>query len=311
MRGKRMKYFAGIASVCLLALAGVTSARAQSLNGLITSRTGDQMTVQGSDGSNTTVVLTETTDTRDRKGLFGLEKEHLGPTVLIPGLKVKVEGSQDDKGRLVAKTITVDGDDIETSSMIAAGIHPTAEQVAKNVDAIAANKSTIQANKEVTDAAVATNASGIASNKEKIEQNIKDTQENSQRFAALTDYDVKGETSVSFAVGSSKLDKDDEAKLQQIAQTALGMKGIILQIIGYADSVGSAEANTRLSGDRAKSVVTYLFQQCNIPMRFMVAPGAMGEFQPAASNETKEGRAENRRVTVKILQNKGVAGTGE
>src|SRR5215472_17394215 len=116
MRGQRMKYFAGIASVCLLALAGVTSAHAQQVKGMITSRSGDQMTVQGSDGSNTTVVITETTDTRDRKGLFGLEKEHLGATVLIPGLKVDVKGSQDDQGRLVAKTITVDGDDIETSS---------------------------------------------------------------------------------------------------------------------------------------------------------------------------------------------------
>ena len=44
--------------------------------------------------------------------------------------------------------------------------------------------------------------------------------------------------------------------------------------------------------------------------RFIVAPGAMGEYRPAVSNETKAGRAENRRVEVKALVNKGIAGTG-
>jgi flagellar motor protein MotB len=62
--------------------------------------------------------------------------------------------------------------------------------------------------------------------------------------------------------------------------------------------------NEKLSADRAKSVVSYLMQQCNIPVRHIIAPGAMGEFQPAATNETAEGRAENRRVEVKVLVNK-------
>ena len=52
-----------------------------------------------------------------------------------------------------------------------------------------------------------------------------------------------------------------------------------------------------------------MFQQCNVPMRHIVAPGAMGEYGAAASNETKAGRAENRRVNVKILVNKGIAGS--
>jgi OmpA-OmpF porin, OOP family len=45
-----------------------------------------------------------------------------------------------------------------------------------------------------------------------------------------------------------------------------------------------------------------------VPLRHVVAPGAMGEYQPAASNETKEGRAENRRVEVTVLVNKAIAG---
>jgi len=66
--------------------------------------------------------------------------------------------------------------------------------------------------------------------------------------------------------------------------------------------------NEKLSEDRAEAVVGYLAQQCNVPVRHIVAPGAMGEYQPAASNETKEGRAQNRRVEVKVLVNKGIAG---
>jgi flagellar motor protein MotB len=44
-------------------------------------------------------------------------------------------------------------------------------------------------------------------------------------------------------------------------------------------------------------------------VRHIVAPGAMGEYGPAATNETKEGRAENRRVEVKVLVNKGISGS--
>ena len=56
-------------------------------------------------------------------------------------------------------------------------------------------------------------------------------------------------------------------------------------------------------------MITYLVQQGSVPIRHIVAPGAMGEYGATASNETKEGRAENRRVDVRILVNKGIAGS--
>jgi hypothetical protein len=102
-----------LATLCLLACLSAASARAQT-RGMIINRTGDILVLNGSDGK-TTVVLTDDTDTKDDRGLFGLEKEHLGDTVLIPGLKVKVDGSTDSQGRLVAKTITVDGDDLDSA----------------------------------------------------------------------------------------------------------------------------------------------------------------------------------------------------
>ena len=66
--------------------------------------------------------------------------------------------------------------------------------------------------------------------------------------------------------------------------------------------------NEQVSEDRAEAIVGYLVQQCNVPVHRIVAPGAVGEYHPAASNETKEGRAQNRRVEVKVLLNKGIAG---
>jgi OmpA-OmpF porin, OOP family len=119
---------------------------------------------------------------------------------------------------------------------------------------------------------------------------------------------VKGEETVNFMVGSSAISPQDQEQLKILAQKAVSLRGYIIEVTGYADATGSAAINTRLSEDRAKAVITYLVQQGNVPIRHIVAPGAMGEYGPAAPNETAVGRAQNRRVEVKVLVNKGIAG---
>jgi outer membrane protein OmpA-like peptidoglycan-associated protein len=275
------------------------------VKGMITSRNGGMLIVSGSEGT-VTVVLNDETKTKDDRGLFGLD-EVMSNVVLIPGLKLVVDGTLDEQGRVVAKTITVDGDDLETSEMIQAGLHPTAEQVAANVAAIEANKAQIGSHGERIEK-IEANQQLIASHKQKIEQSIKDIEEHTNRFAALRDFDVKSQATVKFGVGSSKISPEDEEKLEELAQTATGLTGYIIEVMGYADSTGSAAMNTKLSEERAKAVVTYLIQQGRVPVRYIVAPGAMGEYGPTASNETATGRAENRRVEVKLLVNKGLAG---
>ena len=281
------------------------------VKGMIRSRTGETLIVKSEDGD-TTVVLTDDTRTKDDKGLFGLDKQYFSNVVLIPGLKVKVDGTSDDQGRVVAKTITVDGDDLETAEMIQSGLHPTAEQVAANMQTLEAHRgqlaghdAQLAAHKEN----IETNQQNIAANKQQIEQNIKDIEENTQRFTALSEYDVKGEATVKFDSGSSKISAQDQETLKQLAQTARGLTGYIIEVTGYADSTGSAAINTKLSEERAKAVITHLVQQGSVPTRHIVAPGAMGEYGSAAPNETKAGRAENRRVEVKVLVNKGIAGS--
>jgi outer membrane protein OmpA-like peptidoglycan-associated protein len=296
-----------LASIAAFAASGEKA----KVKGMIITRTGETLIVSGPDGK-TTVVLTDDTRTKDDKGLFGLEKLEMSNAVLIPGLKLEVDGTSDDQGRVVAKTITVDGDDLEAAEMIQSGLHPTAEQVAANVQRlethgqdIAGNKVQLAAHKEN----IATNQQNIGANKQQIEANIKDIQENTDRFTALSEYDVKGQATLKFNVGSTKISPEDEEQLKQLAQTATGLNGYIVEVMGYADATGSAAMNTKLSEDRAKAVVTYLMQQGNVPIRHIVAPGAMGEYGSVAPNETKEGRAENRRVEVKILVNKGIAGS--
>jgi OOP family OmpA-OmpF porin len=299
-----------LAGLFLLASVGAVGASGDEVKGMIITRTGETLIVKGSNG-NTTVVLTSNTTTKDDRGLFGLETQQLSDIVLIPGLKVKVDGTSEG-GRFVAKTITVDGDDLETAEMVQSGLHPTAEQVAANVQTLAAHKEQLATHREniaANQQNIAMNQQNIAANKQQIAENVKDIEENTKRFTALADYDVKGEATVKFATGSSKISAADQEELKKLAGTATGLTGYIIEVTGYADATGSAAMNTKLSEDRAKAVVIYLVQQGNVPIRHIVAPGAMGEYGPAAPNETKAGRAENRRVEVKVLVNKGIAGS--
>lgn len=306
----RTKIIVASAAACLLMLGTAVNAIAQ--KGMIISRDGDTFVMTSADGTKRTVAITDDTDVRDKRGLFGLRKSRLGDTVLIPGLKVDVNGPPDSQGRVVAKTITVDGDDLETSQMIEAGLHPTAEQVQANMAAIQANQKNISGAQQdiaTNQQNIASNQADIASSKEQINQNIKDIQEQTDRFNSLSDYDVKGQATVRFAVGSTKISSADEEQLKTLAQNAVGLKGYIVEVTGYADSTGNAAMNTKLSENRAQGVINFLVQQGGVPVRHIVAPGAMGEYGPAASNETSAGRADNRRVEVKVLVNKGIAGS--
>ena len=86
------------------------------------------------------------------------------------------------------------------------------------------------------------------------------------------------------------------------------INGYLLQVAGYASATGNATYNQMLSAERAAGVTAYLQQSCGVALYRVLAPAALGTSDPAASNATAEGRAENRRVVVKIVVNKGIAG---
>jgi outer membrane protein OmpA-like peptidoglycan-associated protein len=189
--------------------------------------------------------------------------------------------------------------------MIQSGLHPTAEQVAANVRTLEAHRGQLASH----DVQLAGQKEDIATNRQNISANIKDIEEHTDRFTALAEYEVKGQATIQFDVGKTDISPADGQTLKQLAQTATSLNGYIVEVTGYADATGSAAMNTKLSENRAKSVITFLMQQGGVPVRHIIAPGAMGEYGAKAPNETKAGRAENRRVEVKVLVNKGIAGS--
>ena len=82
----------------------------------------------------------------------------------------------------------------------------------------------------------------------------------------------------------------------------------MIEVKGYASATGSVALNQKLSEDRAQNVTSILLQQAKVPLTRMLAPGAMGESEQVGNEKTEEGQAENRRVVVRVLQNKAIAG---
>ena len=69
----------------------------------------------------------------------------------------------------------------------------------------------------------------------------------------MSEYDVKSEATVKFDVDSSKISAAHKEEINKLAQIATGLKGYIIEVTGYADSIGSSAMNTRLSENRVKS----------------------------------------------------------
>ena len=301
MNNTRMRIIVGLLTACLVAL---LSANAQGdktkVKGLITARTGDTIILKTTDGGSITVTLDDDTKVQQPKGL-GVRKKQMSAAALIPGLKVSVDGTSQDATHVLAKSITFDKDDLQTAEMIQAGLNPTEQKVAANQQNIAENQQNIGANKQAT----AANQQSIAANKASIDANAAEA---SKRFSELSEYDTKDQLDVRFASGRATISPADQEALKKLAHNAVNLTGYIIQVKGFADSSGNAAMNQKLSMERAQNVIAFLLQNCNVPVRRIIAPGAMGEAAPVASNETAQGRAENRRVEVKVLVNKGVAG---
>jgi OOP family OmpA-OmpF porin len=304
MHSNPSRIVAGLLSVCFLALGtafAVPQGEKTKVKGMITGRTGDTLIVKSPDG-NAIVVLDDDTKVQRPTGVF--RKKQMSAAVLIPGLKVSVDGVSDNQNRVLAKSITFDSSDLETAEMIQAGLHPTAAQVAVNQQKIGVNAQNIEANQQN----ISANKQNIGTNQQAIQENIKDIEEANKRFDDLSEYDVKAQATINFAVGSAKISAQDEKELTDLAHKAVNLVGYLIEVKGFADSSGNAAMNQQLSDDRAQTVVAFLIQNCNVPVRHVVAPGAMGISHPAVSNETAAGRSENRRVEVKILLNRGLAG---
>ncbi len=120
--------------------------------------------------------------------------------------------------------------------------------------------------------------------------------------ANLDNYRVVTETSVHFGFNKDNLTADAKTALDQIAGDVPNTKGYIVTVEGGTDAIGGADYNYGLSERRADSVIQYLASQHNIPVHKIYLIG-LGKDKPVDSNKTKEGRAKNRRVDVRLMTN--------
>jgi outer membrane protein OmpA-like peptidoglycan-associated protein len=128
------------------------------------------------------------------------------------------------------------------------------------------------------------------------------------RVGDIDKYNIKSTTNVHFDTGKAVLSAQDKNMLCQTASQAEGTENALILVVGYTDSTGSDDTNQALSEKRASSVIHYLQQACHWKPYRMLTPSGMATADPLASNDTPEGKAQNRRVSVNILVSKAVDG---
>jgi OmpA-OmpF porin, OOP family len=285
-------------SLIVLALLGTTvAAESIKVEGLIKARNGDTMILQTSDSANLVVLLTDSTQVGQVQGVFKARRKGMSMAALIPGLAVKVEGIYNNQNQLVATSVSFKGNDLKQAESIQAGLHETQVQAQQNKAELEKQNAALRAQNE----ALQQQQQQITANKAAIDAAI-------ARFGQLDDYYILDEVTVYFGNGKTKADSKYMPQLLTLADKAKSINGYMIEVKGYASSVGSVELNQQLSEDRSNEVTNILLQRGHIPLTRMLAPGAMGESHQVGDDKTAEGQAENRRVVVRVLQNKAIAG---
>jgi OmpA-OmpF porin, OOP family len=106
------------------------------------------------------------------------------------------------------------------------------------------------------------------------------------------------------------LSPEAKQQLDGFADKVLAAKGYMIEVSGHTDSTGGEAKNFRLSQQRAEAVVQYLAVNHKIPLRRFITPMGYGKTEAVADNSTVAGRAQNRRVEVKMLLNRGMSQKG-
>ncbi|HEY1732577.1 MAG TPA: OmpA family protein [Terriglobales bacterium] len=296
---------AAISFVMTVLLTTAAFAQSVKVQGLIKGRSGATMILQTSDSPKLIVLLTDATDVSQVQGLLKARRKQMSMAALIPGLSVQVQGMYNAQNELVATSVKFKGNDLEQAQSIQAGLHETQEQTQKNQQELADQNAALKAQNESLQqqqAQLTEQEKQTAANKAAIAAAV-------ARFGQLDDYYIMDEITVYFANGQIKVDPKYVPQLTALSEKAKTITGYMIQVKGYASSVGSVALNQKLSEDRANNVANIVLQQGHIPMTNMLAPGAMGESRQVGSDNTAEGQAQNRRVVVRVLQNKGIAGT--
>jgi outer membrane protein OmpA-like peptidoglycan-associated protein len=238
------------------------------------------------------------------------------------GLRLQAQGVGDADGNLVAEWVRFDEQDLRSAQ----ALEQTDELAQENQARLeAAEKAALEAaaNAErmagqiAENTALANDARARADAAQKqADDAFKAAALANNRINGLDDYDTIRTIPVLFKVNSSTIDETGRQTIDEAAAWAKGEKakgnanGWLVEVVGFADTTGNTAKNNALSDRRAKAVIQYLVGVHGLDLRRLVQPFGFGESKPVADNNTAEGRKKNRRVEIRILQNKGIANTG-
>jgi OmpA-OmpF porin, OOP family len=284
------------------------------IQGVVSIRSGDSFKVRDPGGAETTVLLTSGTDvTSHSRGLRG--KKDYPVTYIMRGLRLQAQGRGDADGNLVADWVRFDEQDLRAAQ----ALEQTAELAVDNEARIAAAEAAARKAEEharIMAGQIAENTALANAAQMTADQAFKDAALANNRINGLDDYDTIRVIPVLFKVNSSVLNPAarqaiDEAAAWGKSEKAKGnANGWLVEVVGFADTSGNTARNRALSERRSKSVIQYLVSVHGLDLRRLVQPFGFGESRPVADNKTAAGRAKNRRVEIRVLQNKGIANKG-
>jgi outer membrane protein OmpA-like peptidoglycan-associated protein len=286
----------------------VASGEKMKIKGVVTRRDSDTFTVRDMNGVDTTVRLDDRTSVKT-KGGFLRSGANYGQTQILRGLNLEVEGRGNGSGELVAEKVRFNDSDLRVARAVesrAAPLEDRASTTETKLSQVEQNAQRLSGQLDELAAVANTAKGGARAAQETADQAVAGVNATNERISALDDYVPQTVLAVNFRTGSAVLSADSKSKLDELATKALNSKGYVLEVSGFTDTTGSVARNRALSQRRADNVIRYLVENHQIPLRRIVTPYGYGETNPVAENNSRTGRAENRRVEVKLLVNKGL-----
>lgn len=282
------------------------------VKGVVVKRDPDSFTMsETTGGPQTTVILTADTEVKSHKrGAFRGSKEYAA-SYILRGLRLEVDGTRNAEGAIVADKIRFDEQDLRTAQALKATLDPAEAELNEKLRVQQQQQEQlagqIEENRALTAQAQA--AADAAADSAKKAQQTADYANN--RINGLDDFDPIKTITVNFTSGSATLGPKAKATIDEAAAwvKTQNTKGWVMAVIGYADTTGNSQRNIDLSERRANAVIYYIVNKYKMPLNRLVQPFGYGQLEPVAENKTKAGRAKNRRVEIRLMVNKGIAGT--
>jgi len=285
----------------------VASGQKMKIKGVVTRRDADTFTVRDLNGVDTVVRLDSNTSVKTHGGVLRGGTNY-ATTNILRGLNLEVEG-RGNGNELVATKIRFNDSDLRVARAVESRANPLEERATATESKLTEVEANAQRmSGQIEELAAVSNAArgGAKAAQATADAAVAGVNATNERISALDDYEPQTVTAVNFKTGSSILMTDEKTKLDEIATKAMNAKGYVLEVSGYADTTGSIARNRALSQRRADAVIRYLVENHNIPLRRIITPYGYGELNPVADNTSREGRAQNRRVEIKLLVNKGL-----